>query len=173
MGKDSRFIRAFSTWSWACRPRDRCPRWVIYIPGYLLAGEVLSLLEDLPRRPPVVPDGNNHLAHPSARNHQIPSCCSPFRRHFSARFRWPTSNFISSFFTLTQSIHFPLSFLIFFFFFFFFFRSSDRISDKSFTCYSIVLKNYQRIIEIENSNFLPFRDESIRKVKSNERSIDE
>lgn len=44
-------------------------------------------------------------------------------------------------------IHFPLSFLIFFFFFFSsIFRSSDRISNKSFTCYSIVLKSYERII---------------------------
>lgn len=83
-GEVSRFsvakgIEIFSTWSWACRPPDRCPRSAIYIPGYPSAGEVLSLLEGLPRRPPVVPDGNNQRKHPSARNHQTPvSCPSPF-----------------------------------------------------------------------------------------------
>lgn len=81
MSKDSRFIGISSTWSWACRPRDRCPRWAIYIPGYPVAEEVLLLLEDLPRRPPVVPDGNNHRVHPSARNHQIQSCHSLICRH--------------------------------------------------------------------------------------------
>lgn len=57
-----------STWSWACRPRDRCPRSATYTPGYPAAEVGLSLLGDLLRRPPVVPDGNNHRAHPSAGN---------------------------------------------------------------------------------------------------------
>lgn len=57
-----------STWSWACRTRDRCPRSVTYTPGYPAAEVGPSLPEDLPRRPPVVPDGNNHRAHSSAGN---------------------------------------------------------------------------------------------------------
>lgn len=57
-----------STWSWACRPRDRCPHSVTYTPGYPAVEEGPSLPGGLPRRPPVVPDGNNHRAHSSAGN---------------------------------------------------------------------------------------------------------
>lgn len=66
-----------STWSWACRPRDRCPRSAIYTPGYPAVEEGPSLLEDLPRRPPVVPDGNR--THPSAGNQMSYHAVRPFR----------------------------------------------------------------------------------------------
>lgn len=68
-----------STWSWACRPRDRCPRSATYTPGYPAVAEGPSLLEDLPRRPPVVPDGNNHRARPSAGNQMSCHAVRPFR----------------------------------------------------------------------------------------------
>lgn len=67
-----------STWSWACRPRDRCPRLAIYTPGYPAVEEGPWLLGDLPRRPPVVPDGNNHRAHPSVRNQMSCHAVCPF-----------------------------------------------------------------------------------------------
>lgn len=76
-----RFMR--STWSWACRPRDRCPRSATYTPGYPAVEEGPSLLGDLPRRPPVVPDGNNHRAHPSAGNQM--SCVMPCALSVTAR----------------------------------------------------------------------------------------
>lgn len=65
-----------STWSWACRPRDRCPRSAIYTPGYPAVEEGPSLPMGLPRRPPVVPDGNR--AHPSARNQMSCHAVRPF-----------------------------------------------------------------------------------------------
>lgn len=65
-----------STWSWACRPRDRCPRLAIYTPGYPAVEEGPSLLGDLLRRPPVVPDG--HRAHPSVRNQMSCHAVCPF-----------------------------------------------------------------------------------------------
>lgn len=65
-----------STWSWACRPRDRCPRLAIYTPGYPAVEEGPSLLGGLPRRPPVVPDGNR--AHPSVRNQMSCHAVRPF-----------------------------------------------------------------------------------------------
>lgn len=68
-----------STWSWACRPRDRCPRSATYTPGYPAVEEGPSLLGGLPRRPPVVPDGNNHRAHPSAGNQMSYHAVRPFR----------------------------------------------------------------------------------------------
>lgn len=76
-----------STWSWACRPRDRCPRSATYTPGYPAVEEGPSLLGGLPRRPPVVPDGNNHRAHPSAGNQMSCHAVRPFRyrRKKSAR----------------------------------------------------------------------------------------
>lgn len=75
------------TWSWACRPRDRCPRSATYTPGYPAAEEGPSLPEDLPRRPPVVPDGNNHWAHPSAGNQIIPCHAVISRARARARAR--------------------------------------------------------------------------------------
>lgn len=120
MSKDSRFIVISSTWSWACRPRDRCPRWAIYIPGYPVAEEVLLLLEDLPRRPPVVPDGNNHRVHPSARNHQIQSCHSLICRHSQPGFDGQRV-FLTSFPTLTQIFSLIFNIFLFFTFHFFFF----------------------------------------------------
>ena len=137
MSKDSRFIGISSTWSWACRPRDRCPRWAIYIPGYPVAEEVLLLLEDLPRRPPVVPDGNNHRVHPSARNHQIQSCHSLICHHSQPGFDGQRV-FLTLFPTLTQT--FSLIFNIFLLFFFlltilpFFYRKNFCVWKVSELC---------------------------------------